>query len=112
MPDLITRRELLLATAFALFAGRVNATNDLLKVKRQHLKRQPVAAISRSEFQSQMAVLAKSCSNGLISQQAVGVQAKMYLTQLDTVSAEFQHAVDAAFESGNQYWLGRLGYDQ
>ena len=105
MPDLMTRRELLLTTAFALFTGRVNASNALLDSQSQQLNSYPDAAINWTKCRSQMAALAKANASGLISQQTVAVQGRMYLTQLDIESAEFKHAVDAAYESGNQYWL-------
>ena len=91
---MISRRELLLAVvALAALPGRVIAGSKTRGM------------ISWSEFQAQMTVLAEAKANGSINQQAVADSGLLYLKQLDINSAEFKHAVENSYESGNRYWL-------
>ncbi len=52
-----------------------------------------------------MTVLAEANANDSIDQQAVVESGMLYLKQLDIDLAEFKHAVEACYETGNRYWL-------
>lgn len=100
---MISRRELLFATAFSLLPGRVCASSGLLSNGRQNSGSN--ASVSWSEFQSLMAALAEAEANAGIDQQTVVESGMLYLKRLDINSAEFKHAVENSYESGNRYWL-------
>jgi hypothetical protein len=91
-PEMVTRRELLLAATAALLPAKV------LAIAEQR-------TISWSEFQDQMTALAASAANRDFDQRAVAESGMRYLKQLDIQSAEFKEAVDVSFETGNRYWL-------
>jgi hypothetical protein len=91
-PEMVTRRELLLAATAALLPAKV------LAIAEQR-------TINWSEFQDQMTVLAASAANRDFDQRAVAERGMRYLNQLDIQSAEFKEAVDVSFETGNRYWL-------
>jgi hypothetical protein len=98
VPDVISRREMLIVTAVALLSGRVSANSGQLKEVGH-------AALNWSEFQAQMTALAVAEANGSIDQKTVAELGMQYLKELDIHSAEFMDAVDASYESGNSYWL-------
>jgi len=92
MPEMFTRRELLLATAAALLPAKV------LAIAGQN-------NISWSEFQNQMTALAVTAANRDFDQRVVAESGMRHLKQLDIQSDEFKEAVDVSFETGNRYWL-------
>jgi quercetin dioxygenase-like cupin family protein len=92
MPEMLTRRELLLTAAAALLPAKVLAIAGQKN-------------ISWSAFQDQMTALAATAANRDLEQKAVAERGMRYLKQLDIQSAEFKEAVDVSFETGNRYWL-------
>jgi quercetin dioxygenase-like cupin family protein len=92
MPEMLTRRELLLTAAAALLPAKVLAIAGQKN-------------ISWSAFQDQMTALAAAAANRDLEQKAVAERGMRYLKQLDIQSAEFKEAVDVSFETGNRYWL-------
>ena len=91
-PEMVTRRELLLAATAALLPVKVLASAEQKN-------------ISWSEFRNQMTALATTAANRDFDQKAVAEHGMRYLKQLDIQSAEFKEAVDLSFETGNRYWL-------
>jgi hypothetical protein len=99
MPELISRRELLLASVSAVMlphavmaSGGANKAGDDCR-------------IDWSEFQDRMTALAAAEAGSNINQQAVAENGLRYLKQLDIHSATFNSAIDNAYETGNRFWL-------
>lgn len=98
MPDLISRRELLFASAAAvLLPNAALASGGSLKANHD-------INISWSEFQKQMTALAETAGSNS-DQQNVASDGMRFLKQLDINSAAFKHAAENAYETGNLYWL-------
>ncbi|MFK5913130.1 MAG: hypothetical protein QM484_02050 [Woeseiaceae bacterium] len=88
-----SRRDFVLATALtALFANKVVA-------------KEIQGRINWPEFQAEMTKLANTAAKGQISNAEVVKRGMEYLRQLDINLPAFKQAVDASYESGNQYWL-------
>lgn len=102
VPDVISRRELLLA-ATALLSAKVMASGAQHNGGGHGKAEQK--SISWSEFQTQMTVLATAEVNHNIDQKTLAERGMQYLKQLDIHSAEFIDAVAASYETGNRYWL-------
>jgi hypothetical protein len=99
VPDVISRRELLLAAVSVALLPAKGVANSIQDNNADH------KALSWSEFQVQMTTLAAAEANGSIDQKVVAERGLQFLQGLDIQSAEFMAAVDASFESGNSFWL-------
>ena len=90
---MLSRRQLLLATASAA----------LLPLRSYAIAGTNNGKLDWQAFLSKMQQLAADQMNmqpGLTSQRGIE-----YLKQLDVTGNEFHNAIDAAYESGNHYWL-------
>ena len=91
---MLKRRDFLLASlADALLPGTVTA------VMRAN------SALTWPDYQHAMQQLAAAYADRTISQAAMAAQGIPLLQQLDTTEQAFQTAVEAAYESGNRFWL-------
>jgi hypothetical protein len=94
VPDLISRRELLLAAVGAVcLPWQVLARST------------PDALLSWHEFLSGMQSLAAAHADGFLQHASVSRQALLLIQQLDTGSEAFRTAVQESWESGNRFWL-------
>jgi len=103
-PELLSRRQLLLAAATAvLLPGRVSTAANQQNTGQQNSSQQNRAdagAIDWPVFQQRMHALAEAQAASSIDQQALVVRGLK-----DISSPQFMVAVDAAYETGNRYWL-------
>ena len=91
---MLKRRDFLLASlAAALLPGTVTAAI------------RADSALTWPDYQSAMQQLAAAYADRTITQAAMAAQGIQLLQQLDTTEQAFQTAVQAAYESGNRYWL-------
>jgi hypothetical protein len=106
---LLSRRQLLLAAATAaLLPGRAPAAAGQHNTGQQYSRQQnktDSGAIDWSAFQQRMNELAEAQAASSIDQQALVRQGQLNLKQLDISSPQFMAAVEAAYETGNRYWL-------
>lgn len=95
--EMISRRELLLATAASvILPGSLLANN---------VSRNKAATISWSEFQAQMTELAEQEAGYSIDKTTIAERGMQYLKQLDISATDFKQAAEDAYETGNRYWL-------
>ncbi|HHJ34510.1 MAG TPA: hypothetical protein ENJ87_01980 [Gammaproteobacteria bacterium] len=94
VPDMISRRHLLLSMASVLLLPEVAVASRYTGEKLDWIA-----------FQIKMAALADAESRGSIDQQVVADRGLQLLRQLDIYSSSFKKAVEASYESGNRFWL-------
>ena len=93
-PSGISRRELLLLSlGLALSPGSMLASN------------RQVGSISWDTFLVQMKQLADAAAAGKIDPGFISRHGMQFLQQLNMGSAEFEAAVNVAYESGNRFWM-------
>jgi hypothetical protein len=103
-PDLLSRRQLLLAAVTAaLLPGRMIAAAGPQSASLQD--QADAGTIDWSDFQHRMNALADAQAASGIDQQALITSGLQNLKQLDISSPQFLAAVDASYETGNRYWL-------
>lgn len=93
MPELISRRKLLMATAAMLLPRQSFALADV-KI-----------TLGWRAFEQHMNSLARDEASKRVNQETVEARGIQYLQQLDTGAADYKQAVENAYETGNRYWL-------
>jgi len=92
--EVVNRRQLLLCIASGLLLP--NAVMADVGARKK---------LSWADFKILMAHLAEEKMSVAVKQQQVVSSGLQLLKQLDVNTAEFSHAVDESYESGNRYWL-------
>lgn len=93
-PDMLSRRELLLAAASLVLLPRAGLAASKLQ-----------NSIGWSDYRSLMNALAEANAGGSIDLQRITEHGLRYLKQLDITAADFKQAVDDSFETGNHFWF-------